>query len=196
MKKIYIVFFLILLLVGCNNVKTTDNVITDTATLMKLPIKNELKSGEETYHYGFDTMDRGNHDFVNKSIIIDTNIDNLVRGNVVVIGKNENLIVSRVIGLPGEDVKVEGGQVYINGKKLKTFYGKAHRLGMTKKEYFDFVKKSKMEEIDMEDIFDMNIESTTLNKNEYYLIGDDWLRSEQRKVNINEIKGKVVGFFK
>lgn len=200
MEKKHIIIFLILLLVGCNKVSSSENEIHDTATPKNLPITDELENGLETYHYLLDTMERGNHELFDKDLIIDYNIESLKieRGNVVVIKNKEvDLIVARVIGLPGESIKVEKGQIYINGKKLNTFYGKAHRLGMNKKEYFDFVENNKkhMEQTNMEEIFDLDIETMLLGNTEYFLFGDDWFRSVHQKVGIKEIKGVVTGIY-
>ena len=59
----------------------------------------------------------------------------LQRGDVIYyqmldseLEKNENLpkmYLGRVVGLSDETVKIENGQVYINDKKLDTFYGVA-----------------------------------------------------------------------
>ncbi len=47
------------------------------------------------------------------------------RGDVIVFeapGANGDEFIKRIIGLPGEKIKVEGGKVYINGKILKEEY--------------------------------------------------------------------------
>ncbi|MCX6812482.1 MAG: signal peptidase I [Candidatus Berkelbacteria bacterium] len=69
------------------------------------------------------TMATGQIAILNK---ITYTISNPNRGDVVVINypgdPTNKRYVKRVIGLPGEDVKVFGGQVYINGKKLTENY--------------------------------------------------------------------------
>ena len=54
---------------------------------------------------------------------ITTNWGNLQRGDVIVFqaspGKD---FIKRIIGLPGDKVKVEGGKVYVNGTPLKEDY--------------------------------------------------------------------------
>lgn len=50
-----------------------------------------------------------------------------MRGDIVIFHDAKNggeLLVKRVIGLPGEDVVVEGGSVWINGRYLKEPYVK------------------------------------------------------------------------
>lgn len=200
MGKKYMIAFLILLLVGCNKVSSSENVIHDSATPKHLPIVDELGNGLETYHYLLDTMERGNHELFDKDLVIDFNTEDLkIKRGTVVVTKNKevDLLVARVIALPGERVKVEKGQIYINGKKLTAFYGKAHRLGMTKKEYFDFVENNKnyMEQTNMKEIFDLDIEGLSLNNTEFFLMGDDWFRSVHQKVDITDITGIVTGIY-
>lgn len=192
------IFFLIFFLAGCAKVTTSENEIHDAATPKVLPLVEELEDGLETYHYLLDTMERGNHELFDKDLIIDFKTEDVTieRGNVVVTRNQEvDLLVTRVIGLPGERVKIEKGQIYINDKKLSAFYGKAHRLGMNKNDYFSFVDKNKkyMKQTNLEEIFDLEMESMTLNNNEYFLIGDDWFRSVHQKANIGEIIGIVTG---
>ncbi|MFC5650423.1 S26 family signal peptidase [Paenibacillus solisilvae] len=50
--------------------------------------------------------------------------------------------ISRVIGLPGEKVKINQGQIYINDTLLETFYGRAHRLGSDVNELKNSLKRS------------------------------------------------------
>jgi len=45
------------------------------------------------------------------------------RFDIVVIKENKEFIIKRVIGLPGEEVKYEDNQLYIDGKKVNDKYG-------------------------------------------------------------------------
>ncbi|MBO9597396.1 MAG: signal peptidase I, partial [Cohnella sp.] len=49
------------------------------------------------------------------------------RGDIVVFmtknNKDQDTDIARVVGLPGETVRVEKGQVYIDNNRLDTFYG-------------------------------------------------------------------------
>ena len=45
------------------------------------------------------------------------------RFDIVVVREGREYIIKRVIGLPGETVKYQNNQLYINGKKVKNKYG-------------------------------------------------------------------------
>ena len=46
-------------------------------------------------------------------------IDEFERFDIVCFEKNDMYLTKRIIGLPGEKVRVSNGSVYINGKKIK-----------------------------------------------------------------------------
>ena len=54
--------------------------------------------------------------------IIDYKMHGLKRFDIVVVDEGEELIIKRVIGLPGEEVEYRDNQLYINGKKVKDKY--------------------------------------------------------------------------
>ena len=85
-------------------------------------------------HTMTDAMDRGNHDFFDKDVVGDTNHykkNDLKRGDIIYFELPEKQAkeqqsygglkqsISRVIALPGEKVKIEKGQIYINSKKAR-----------------------------------------------------------------------------
>jgi len=52
------------------------------------------------------------------------NLDNLKRGDILVFYSDElqESLIKRLIGLPGDKIKIENGVVYINGEKLEEDY--------------------------------------------------------------------------
>ena len=211
MKRM-VTFVIVLIFTGCSS-GGTSSTITDptTKTMINKVTNNELVSGQIIYNHNYDNMDRGNHDFVGQ-IAIDLKYYNehaISRGDIVYFKNPEtrkNLgeySISRVIGLPGEKVKIEKGQIYINGKLLDTFYGRAHRLGHD----LDSLKKS-LESTDLEEHIRENIKNNVnyfqqlimneikISENSVYLVDDDWFRSIDSRLfgslPTDNIEGKVL----
>jgi signal peptidase I len=119
MKMAMVTFVIVLIFTGCSS-GGTSSTITDstTKTMINKITNNELDSGQIVYNHNYDNMDRGNHDFVGQ-VAIDLkyyNVHVISRGDIVYFKNPEtkkNLgeySISRVIGLPGEKVKIEKGQ--------------------------------------------------------------------------------------
>lgn len=210
MKLVIFAFVFVLIFAGCSS----GDIITDSISkpAMSTWSSNELKSGQMIYHHNYDNMDRGNHDLEGQ-VVLDLKYYHdraISRGDIVYftnpetnknLGKNS---ISRVIGLPGEKIKMENGQIYINGKRLETFYGRAHRLG----DDLESLEKA-LEQDDLEEYIQKNIENQVkyfrqLSMEEFkipedsvYLVGDDWFRSNDSRLfgplPIDKIEGKVVG---
>jgi signal peptidase I len=135
LSKLVLVSFLGLLffLDGCS--EKTIEVITDSDTKIDVGKVQNITLDMIIVHPMYDEMDRGNHDFYDKDVVVDTKyyeVNQIERGDIIAYTKDNNNFhgVTRVIALPGEKVKIVKGQFYINGKKLDTFYGRAHRVGL------------------------------------------------------------------
>jgi signal peptidase I len=80
--------------------------------------------------------------FDNKDIALTSNFFYKVERNDVVIVKNQNgfNIIKRIIGLPGETVKIENGIVFVNETPLKETYTIGKSIDMSeikiKKEFY------------------------------------------------------------
>lgn len=85
---------------------------------------------------------------------------------VLKIDKENDNLIKRVIGLPGETIEIKDNKIYINDKVLKDDFG----FGVT-----------------------FNIDKTTLKEDEYYVLGDNRQISMDSRVfgpiHKNEIKG-------
>jgi signal peptidase I len=181
LQMILVTLILSLILGGCNT-----KTVTDSQTVAELsPIQSV--DGKITHTVLHDGMERsraeGRKDYFNKTIAIDPsyyNNQSISRGDVVYFynrEKGENDI-ARVVALPGEDFKIEKGQVFIDDMILDTFYGKEHNYG-------ELVERS-----------DFTFEELTVQENHYYLMADNWWRWGILKGAIpkDDIKGKVVGY--
>lgn len=122
---------------GTPGAGATGPVLTDTTTRAVIePV--EPTAAHLLYFHRADNMNRGKHDYkdVESAIAPDYyKSQRPARGEVVFYRLPDNApgaarySLSRIIGLPGERLKVEQGQVYINGVRLDAFYGYAHLAG-------------------------------------------------------------------
>jgi signal peptidase I len=88
------------------------------------------------------------------------------RGEIVVVSTDRELMVKRVIGLPGEELEIRRGVIYVNGQPLSEPY-----------------------------VHFKNIESVTpgsLGPNQYLVAGDDRLASVMAVVNGERLVGPLV----
>ena len=69
-------------------------------------------SGDSMYS----TLKNGDIMILNK---VGYKIAGLRRFQIVVVDNDDNLLIKRVIGLPGETIKYENNKLYVNGKETK-----------------------------------------------------------------------------
>ena len=100
------------------------------------------------------------------------------REDVIVFASSEDAskdLIKRVVGLPGETIKVTGGQVFINGRKLEEDY-------QTRHDFEREVRESPREEI--------------IPQGHYYVLGDNRPDSHDSRsfesIPQDSIRGKVV----
>lgn len=100
------------------------------------------------------------------------NFENLKRGDIIVFQNNEKneLMVKRLIGVPGDEIDIQGEKLYINGKELIEDYVKYPE------KYFGKFK---------------------VPEDKYFFLGDNRENScdsrewKEPYINKNDIKGKV-----
>lgn len=101
-------------------------------------------------------------------IMILNKVSKIDRFDIVVIDsdKSNEVLIKRVIGMPGETVEIKDGSIYINGKKLKENFGKGETSN------YNYIK---------------------VPKNEYFVLGDNRPISADSRIfgtfNKKEIKG-------
>lgn len=185
-------------------------VITDDITPERLEIAQQ---NEHTFliEWGSDSMDRGNHDFESHEhghLVVSTDFNEVKRGQAVyyhmpssVIAKNPavpEMYIGRVVGLPGETVEIKGGQVFIDGKMLDTFYGKATTRGFGEEEYFEVTPSSAIaDEQATRAYFNMDMPAENVEGNTVFILVDQWWRGydsrEYGPLPIGEIEGVITG---
>lgn len=118
---------------------------------------------------------------VGERLLIYRLVSDIERGDIIVFrppdtyDTDKELYIKRVIGLPGEKVRIEGGKVYINGVELDE----------------DYVKNTD----------ELSFEEYTIPENEYFVLGDNRAGSfdsrywNDKTVNIDEVYGKAVFSF-
>ncbi|CAM3391375.1 signal peptidase I [Paenibacillus lactis] len=208
-----VVIVLSVILAGCSS-GDTSKIITDSITkpTINTVTSNELDSGQIIYNHNYDNMDRGNHDLEGQ-VVIDLkyyNDHSFSRGDIVYFRNPEtrknlgDYSISRVIGLPGEKVKIEKGQIYINGKMLDTFYGRAHRLGSDLDSLKEALERDNLEnhirkniENNVDYFQQLSMEEIEIPEDHVYLVGDDWFRSNDSRLfgplPTDKIEGRLVG---
>lgn len=207
MRKLIVILFG-LLLVGCDKEVST---ITDDIT------SPEMKKVTPMDHHFLvewlsDAMDRGNHDFdtgTHGELVIDPKSAPLERGDVVyykmfetAIKKNPEIpknYLGRVVGLPGETIEIKDGHVYIDHKKLDTFYGVATIRGMEEEEYLDQADLSHVNDLAwVKSYFNFNLEPIKVDEETVFVLVDHWWRGTDSKdfglLPMERIQGKVLGY--
>ena len=98
-------------------------------------------------------------------------LGNVDRFDVVVLDEeyDDEIMIKRIIGLPGETVEIKNGKIYINEEEISDDYG----YGETS-----------------------DYEKTTLSADEYFILGDNRLISKDSRyfgpVKEEEIMGKII----
>ena len=129
--------------------------------LIKLFVVSPIRvNGDSMY----DTLKDGDIMILN---IIDYKFNDINRFDIVVVYEEDELLIKRVIGLPGETIEYKDNTLYINGKKVKEEFG----------------------------TYETNDFSYTIPKGEYFILGDNRTNSMDSRVfgsvKKKQIKGKT-----
>lgn len=112
-----------------------------------------------------------NKTFNNGDILVLYKLSKIERFDVVVLTEADNneKIIKRVIGMPGDSVAIKDGNIYINDEKIEDKYA----YGVTS-----------------------DYERITLDDDEYFILGDNRLISKDSRyfgpIKGEDIKGKVI----
>lgn len=216
--KMVISTFFILFTIGCDEQNITDPITQELpATVEKqqnfILVENN-NDGMSRRHLDYDSQEKG-------EIVVDPNyyIKNEVKRGEVIYYRtpaiNTNKYprinppehnISRVIALPGEVVQLKKGQIYINEKKLDTFYGRLSSWGLDEDEYFNTVNQpgaatcNESCQQTMRDYFNMDMEKFKVPDSHLFVMGDTGWRSIDSQIYgplpIGNVIGKVLGYEK
>ncbi|EFM11241.1 Peptidase S24/S26A/S26B, conserved region [Paenibacillus curdlanolyticus YK9] len=208
LKTFIIVITLLLITAAC----TKEEVIVDNATPEDIPF---VAAGEddEVITFRNDSMVRKLAELYDKKLVVSPDYyktHEMQRGDIIQFRiPDSNTIpttlesdVSRVIGLEGETVSLKKGQIYINNKRLDTFYGMLMVDGLRIKE-FSIIEKDPGCAADClqtrKQFFDTKLE-VKVPTGSVFIIADNPLRGlgsmDFGPLDTGNVLGKVVGIKK
>ncbi|PYI57485.1 signal peptidase I [Paenibacillus flagellatus] len=205
-KMIFFKFFVpilsLLLLVSCQE-KGSIVDATSTQKPEKLYDSKSLPANHVVFEFRNDTMQR---DFTFPlNVVADKDFyknNPVQRGDIVLVELPEDMAkqnknvpeeslhierkqLLRVVGLPGETIDIRKGQVFINDRKLDTFYGREYTGGV---------------QAEGNEAFSMP-KPVVVPTKQYFLLADQWSRSAYSSIRTSTydesvIQGKVVGYMR
>lgn len=214
-KKIAFIGISFLLVFSLVEATSSSKVETMTDDVTKAEIDTLVPSENSLLVvWASDNMDRGNHDYdslTHSDLVVDINYSAIQRGDVLYFNTPEmareansflpEQYIARAVGLPGETVEIIKGQVFIDNKKLETFYSKATARGMGEEAYFEKMDPSNIgNEESMRSYFATNMKSVKVEENTVFVLVDQWWRGIDSRdfggLPMDTIKGKVLGYKK
>ncbi|GGG77414.1 signal peptidase I [Paenibacillus radicis (ex Gao et al. 2016)] len=186
-KQVILMLALFLLLLAGCTAKVEEETITDSYTPYELPIINKPNEDLLVVPLRSDGMLRDTEQYLAGSLlVVEPKYEAQIyrRGDVVYYktpAADLEFDIARIIGLPGEVVRIKQSKIYIDGMRLDAFYGQ---------EAFGLQGVKSPEMINME---------LTLPEEHYFLLGDLWWRSfyssiVQGPVSESAIQGQVVAW--
>nr|WP_246628347.1 signal peptidase I [Paenibacillus oenotherae] len=176
----------------------------------EMPATVTIKAGNIVINHDLDNMDRGNHEYEGSLVVHKSYCDSneMKRGDVVYFRTppfqhpNPNMTVpkksiSRVVALAGEKIEIKEGQIYIDGKQLDAFYGKAQSKGVDREQYKLLDAKLQNPEL-LQQFYHMNLPEVEIPADHVFVLGDTWWRSVDSQLfgplPIEQIEGRVEGY--
>lgn len=188
--------------------------LTDEDTVAKI---EEVEAPEDSLLlvWSSDTMDRGNHEYDSLNhgkLVVDLTYKDISRGDVIYFKTPEytsespnvslpDHLIGRIVGLPGETVEIKDGQVFIDEKKLNTFYSKALRNGLDEDIYFEGLTSiNKTKEKAWRKYYSTSMEPVKVEEDTIFVLVDNWWRGHDSKnfglLEIDRIEGEILGYQK
>lgn len=177
-------------------IRLTHSISPDPNEDITIPIVDSLSPTQYIIELKVDTMDRGNKDYYEYPIVVDQTFDNIQRGEVVTyVNDDGQQTISRVLGLPNEQVEIKNGSVLSNTIHMAQDYMFAKIMGETVYEqYIEKMKEFQINEQEAKKIFYKNFPETKLNDNELFIVSDNWARGAIEIITFDQLRGKVAGY--
>lgn len=209
---LFMITFLLALLYGCQ---------TKTSPIHDVNTKDQLEIAEQKPEYLTvkilnDAM-LGTINYANRKLAVDPKYyenNEIKRGDIIYISSPKEFFsegrpttqLLRIVGLSGERIRMYKGQLYIDGKKLISFYGNDmnNNLKKLKKE----LKDPDLENFQIENLKNRinyvekeeNLEEQVIPDGQYFLLGDNRMFAIDSRmfgpISKNEIIGKLIGELK
>ncbi len=215
--KKYVLIIFTLLLTACSSEAASNEMktITDKDTKLEVELVEPLENSI-LLEWDYDNMDRGDHDYetlAHPRLVVDLDDEEMRRGDVIYFKSPEFTIesnpdfnmpeyyISRVVGLEGETVEIKKGQVFIDGKKLDTFYSKALSRGRNDEEFFkESNPATRASDEHWKEYFATSMDPVKVEENTVFVLGDNWWRSADSRyfgiLPMENVEGKVLGYKK
>lgn len=205
--RLVMMIIAVCLLTACSGI--TSEAIVDRSTPRYVDELSEPPENAMLVEHLIDEMDQGRGEFLTPNwgeFIVDIADDDFTRGDVIYLNTPDfeyqreisDHKILRIVGMPGEKIKIEKGHVYINGSPLDAFYGEARSAGENREEYIERVGKDQVDEIQLEVYFDSNLKEILIPDQHYFLLGDSWWRAIDSRVfgpvEQSSIIGKIIGY--
>jgi signal peptidase I len=130
--------------------------------------------------------------------LLTPNFSTYKRGDVIVLkapkqcDTQDDLFIKRVIGLPGEKVSFQNGDVYIYNPNYSNGYVKLDESSYLARDVKTYKRVNPISKEDLD--FEKKVEEPVLGNNEYYFMGDNRPRSRDGRecgpINKKDILGK------
>ena len=153
-------------------------------------------NGTERMMYKADNMDRGDQQYTKYPIVINPNVKEFERGEVVrYINSDGEMVVSRIVGLPNESFVIKNGTILIDQFLLDMDLGYAKVDGFLT--YEDYERANKELDVNfkaVKEIFAMDFNEIKLGSGEYVVVPDNWKTGQIEVVKAPDMRGKVLGY--
>ncbi|MCT1403711.1 signal peptidase I [Paenibacillus sp. p3-SID867] len=210
--KWYVVIALVLI-TGCN-VQQSTSKISDTETPHYVHPMSNIPEDTILIENLLDEMDQGKFEYDSiewGEFVVDPHHQEFKRGDVVYLNTPKEKLekqssnisetrILRIVGMPGEKIKVNNGQIYIDGLLLDAFYGNARNKGFTQEQYKAWAEENGKDPTRFKEYFTKKFKEISIPSEHYFLIGDNWWRSIDSfsfgTVPREKLIGKVIGYKK